>query len=618
MKTMRILALILICVLFPILAFSQGSLGDAINVKESPYNAIGDGVTDDYSAINRAMSAAISAGVPLYFPKGTYVIGTRLVPPSGKISIVGDGMGASTIKAGTNISGVGPGNALLTISGPGANGSILRDFTLDGNKAGQTTSRYGLGILISSADGVTLQRVGVINCIWLGVGLRDSQGTSLLDCSLIDACHSNLWMSADSHDITAGRPSRTLIRGNFISGSGVEISGRDVLMDGNYLTNGGVYEGGIYVTEGARIVTISNNISRQAGQGVDVNVGNSITGKLYTGDDASEGVLITGNNVSDCYGPGINTGSNGTVITGNVCLDDGAYGAGRLLAIPHPWVGSSGGSGYNQYDILALVGGTGTPARVMVKSVRGGVVSRLVLVDPGDYTTFPAMASGGVDTINSTGSGSGCKVKIGGIKVNPGHLGSGYRVGDILRLANGSGRRAKVQVTSTGAGGSITGISIYDAGGYATAPGVSTATGGSGTGAIFDTMVVETANTPTDQTCGISIGGAANCIVSGNVIGNSSPSTTGTNGSEAIGLRLWAYGKPTSSPLYPNTGNPDNTVITGNSFYGLTNSPVGTGTFSGGNPPLPLIGTGHVITGNRGFNLTDPPTPARRLSRKQR
>jgi Pectate lyase superfamily protein len=49
-------------------------LGGMINVKNSPYNAVGDGVTDDTTAIQ----SALNAGKMIYFPEGTYLVTSPL------------------------------------------------------------------------------------------------------------------------------------------------------------------------------------------------------------------------------------------------------------------------------------------------------------------------------------------------------------------------------------------------------------------------------------------------------------------------------------------------------------------------------------------------------------
>jgi hypothetical protein len=52
-------------------AFDQAGV---INVKNAPYNAVGDGLTDDTAAIQ----AAINAGAEVFIPKGTYLIDSSL------------------------------------------------------------------------------------------------------------------------------------------------------------------------------------------------------------------------------------------------------------------------------------------------------------------------------------------------------------------------------------------------------------------------------------------------------------------------------------------------------------------------------------------------------------
>src|SRR5262249_33078734 len=53
------------------------SAPNVINVKSPRYGAVGDGVTNDTSAILAALAAA-TAGSTIYFPPGTYIVNSSL------------------------------------------------------------------------------------------------------------------------------------------------------------------------------------------------------------------------------------------------------------------------------------------------------------------------------------------------------------------------------------------------------------------------------------------------------------------------------------------------------------------------------------------------------------
>jgi len=69
--------------------------GPTFNVMD--YGAKADGVTDDSTALLKAMNAAVAAGGVVYCPAGTYKIAGQLTIPS-SVTVYGDGMTASWLK----------------------------------------------------------------------------------------------------------------------------------------------------------------------------------------------------------------------------------------------------------------------------------------------------------------------------------------------------------------------------------------------------------------------------------------------------------------------------------------------------------------------------------------
>ncbi|RYZ72866.1 MAG: hypothetical protein EOP09_02605 [Proteobacteria bacterium] len=138
------------------------------NVKN--YGAVGDGVTDDAAAIRSALAAAGAVAMSsVYFPTGTYLMNSTLVPPS-KVRWYGDGKSSSIIKVGSGFVANAPGTSdqnhlapITTIEFMNANHIEFKDLTLDANKnlnGGMKTLVYMRGATDVKFTGVRLKTDG--------------------------------------------------------------------------------------------------------------------------------------------------------------------------------------------------------------------------------------------------------------------------------------------------------------------------------------------------------------------------------------------------------------------------------------------------------------------------
>lgn len=139
------------------------------NVKD--YGAQGDGVTNDTTAIQAAINAAVggitngtnTAGGTVLFPAGTY-IHTGLTLYS-YVHLRGTGYSSTVLqlKNGANADCIQGYNAISLIGGSSSGGIAnfgLYDLTIDGNKSNQTGTSYGLRWY---GYGYTLQNIRVRN-----------------------------------------------------------------------------------------------------------------------------------------------------------------------------------------------------------------------------------------------------------------------------------------------------------------------------------------------------------------------------------------------------------------------------------------------------------------------
>ena len=222
---------------------SSGHHSQWFNVKE--YGAKGDGVSDDAAAFNSVIQAAVSAGGGVVLvPPGVYVVGSSIILNS-KVHLWGSGIDATIIqlKASANVDVLlGANFASLTGTNNASAGILnwsLRDFTVDGNKANNTS---GYGIRVYGA-GFIWQNIIVRNCA--NDGIYSEFATSANEVPVGDSLDAHL-SGVKSHDNL----------GHGIEWAGPHDSyweGVDTFQNGNQDNHAGIYVRNSTTVEGTRL-----------------------------------------------------------------------------------------------------------------------------------------------------------------------------------------------------------------------------------------------------------------------------------------------------------------------------------------------------------------------------
>lgn len=148
-----------------------------VSVTEPPYNAVGDGVTDDTAAI----TSALAAGTDIYFPPNlTFLTDGHVITSPKRITC---GMGTTLLQRTNNLTPAAPEQVLAF--GAGSAGSTLEGCIIDGNrdiaKAAYTFNEWAC--LVLDAPHLTILNSEVKECTTTGIfaGSETNKSALFLD-----------------------------------------------------------------------------------------------------------------------------------------------------------------------------------------------------------------------------------------------------------------------------------------------------------------------------------------------------------------------------------------------------------------------------------------------------
>lgn len=176
-----------------------------LSVKDAPYNAKGDGVTDDTDAIQAAVNDAAASGQNVWLPPGTYTQGDRIAVPS-NVNVKGAGIWWSHLHA-VYVSHSWAVGFMLN------NNTTLSDLRISGSDT-QRNGWYDNAILTTSGAGQN----DVLANLWVQhttvfTGWTDYTGSTIQNCRVYD-------LYADGIHWGDGGPSNNLAVNNYFRGMG--------------------------------------------------------------------------------------------------------------------------------------------------------------------------------------------------------------------------------------------------------------------------------------------------------------------------------------------------------------------------------------------------------------
>lgn len=273
---------------------------------DTAYGAVGDGVTDDTSALQTAVNAATAAHRTLYLPASTYLVSTPITIPSGEgLAIVGAGWGTRIkLKASSNC---------FVFQMTGADTRItMRDLTIDGNCLEQATTGTSGGIDAAGAVACRFDNIHFIACRDDGIAFSGMTGGAYGHNNRIIGC-------LFDESMTSSGPGRGL---SFVSNDENQVIGCDFEFIGG--SGGSGYNTAVAILDraGTQFITASNFVGGATNNTKGVRL-----------QDASS-TKITGCNFDGTAGDSIFIAGTGNSVVGNTIFSPGEVGtAGQASGI---------------------------------------------------------------------------------------------------------------------------------------------------------------------------------------------------------------------------------------------------------------------------------------------
>lgn len=386
----------------------RGDYLGIFNVKSSPYNAVCDGITDDSTALQAAITAAIAVNGTVYVPTGTCKYGTGLtISDSGSqisVRVMGDGFGSILSYSGTGTA--------IAVTGLAQNRVV---FKFDNIQLVQTNTA-STGVAVTNANLATIDYAkitgGTTNITLTtsfaarltGNFLGGTQGSAITTAN--DGSAGALVLERNgiySTNQNSGGNFAIIISGG---GGGTAINGNDI--EGGY--------GGITFTNGAKAIVFHGNHIEQmttasfffgtgGASNVDV-VGNNMgcTGVVSVGQTAGSMINVANNIISGCqttWAAGmtdVTVGPNS--FSNSASVAEGPY---QALTFSGGWT-SAGNAGFKKLvngDVVLrgnITAGTGAAFTLPAGYRPSATFTSVVENSAGTATLFVQIATTGIAT----------------------------------------------------------------------------------------------------------------------------------------------------------------------------------------------------------------------------